>query len=171
MNDELRTGLAAGDATAYEQAYDRYAAALFRTALRLLGSRHDAEDAVQELFAGVVRSRHRLRDVVDLDAYLFASLRNVATGIRRRRSRHKTAALADAPAAAASRQDDGDGGEALWALVHRLPSGQRDVVALRTQGGLTFRQIATACGITPNTAASRYRYALAKLKRMLETEP
>ncbi|NLF30258.1 MAG: sigma-70 family RNA polymerase sigma factor [Planctomycetes bacterium] len=169
MGDELLTGLAAGDEAAYRQVYDRYGAALFRTAMRLLGSRHDAEDAVQELFLGaMVRSRHRLRYVADLKAYLFASLRHETARIARRH--HGTAAIEDAADDAAHPPDDRDRAEALWALVRRLPAEQREVLALKTQGDLTFRQIGAACGISPNTAASRYRYALEKLRRMMETE-
>ena len=114
----------------------------------------------------MVRSRHRLKHVADLKAYLFASLRHVTARIRRRR--HGTAGLEDAAISVACPLEDREDAEVLWALVRRLPAEQQEVVAIKTQGDLTFRQIGAACGISPNTAASRYRYALAKLKRMLE---
>lgn len=52
----------------------------------------------------------------------------------------------------------------------QLPLDQRDVVALKIDGELTFAEIACVLGINPNTAASRYRYALASLKARLEEE-
>ena len=85
MEDDLLTGLAAGDAAAYRQAYDLYGSLLYRTAMRMLGSRHDAEDVVQEVFVAIVRSRERLRQVADLKAYLFATLRHATARIHRRR--------------------------------------------------------------------------------------
>jgi RNA polymerase sigma-70 factor (ECF subfamily) len=56
----------------------------------------------------------------------------------------------------------------LWALAAGLPAVQLEVLALRIQGELTFKEIADICGISLNTAASRYRYALEKLKLMVE---
>ena len=167
MDDDLLTGLAAGDPAAYEQAYDRYSATLFRTAARMLGSQHDAEDAVQEVFGAMVKSRHRLIQVANLKAYLFTSLRHAAARIYGCRERHAATGLEgvmDCPPQKADRT------ESLWTLVHSLPVEQREVLSLKVQGELTFREIGTVCGISPNTAASRYRYALEKLKQMLENQ-
>ena len=51
-----------------------------------------------------------------------------------------------------------------------LPDAQREVMALKFQGGLTFAEIAAAMGTSLNTAASRYRYAIDKLRTLLNTE-
>ena len=48
--------------------------------------------------------------------------------------------------------------------IANLPSAQRDVIALKIDGELTFAQIGQAIGVSTNTAASRYRYALEKLR-------
>ena len=58
----------------------------------------------------------------------------------------------------------------LQAAVASLPAEQREVVALKFQGGLTFAEIASAMGTSLNTAASRYRYAIDKLRRLMNTE-
>ena len=73
--DSLIRGLAAGDEGAFERLFDAFGARMQRAAVGLLGSRDDAEDCVQEVFLGVLRSRGRLGAVADLEAYLFASLR------------------------------------------------------------------------------------------------
>ncbi len=57
--------------------------------------------------------------------------------------------------------------EALAAAVAALPAAQREVLALKIDGGLTFGEIAGVTNTRPNTAASRYRYALAQLRRLL----
>jgi len=51
-----------------------------------------------------------------------------------------------------------------------LPVAQREVVVLHIWGGLTFEEVAQAIGVSPNTAASRYRYALEKLRRLVADE-
>jgi RNA polymerase sigma-70 factor (ECF subfamily) len=51
-----------------------------------------------------------------------------------------------------------------------LPEAQREVLVLKVWGGLSFPQIAAALGIPANTAASRYRYALARLRERLAEE-
>lgn len=167
MSDDLPRKLAAGDAAAYQQAYDRYGSAMYRTALRILGSQHDAEDAVQEVFGAMVKSRHRLMQVANLKAYLFASLRHAAAGIYERRKHHATIGLEDVMDCS---PEHADTTQSIWTLVRSLPMEQREVLSLKIQGGLTFRDIGTVCGVSPNTAASRYRYALQKVKQALESQ-
>jgi RNA polymerase sigma-70 factor (ECF subfamily) len=57
--------------------------------------------------------------------------------------------------------------DALAAAVAALPDAQREVVALKIDAGLTFAEIAAVTGTSLNTAASRYRYALEKLRTAL----
>jgi RNA polymerase sigma-70 factor (ECF subfamily) len=59
--------------------------------------------------------------------------------------------------------------ELLRQAVDKLGEKLREVVTLKIWGGLTFNQIAETMAISPNTAASRYRYALEQLERRLET--
>jgi RNA polymerase sigma-70 factor (ECF subfamily) len=58
----------------------------------------------------------------------------------------------------------------IEAALRNLPINQAEVLVMKIWGGLTFPQIATALKISPNTAASRYRYALATLREQLATE-
>jgi len=57
--------------------------------------------------------------------------------------------------------------EELEASLRTLPENQREVVVLKVDGELTFEQIGAALGISANTAASRYRYALERLRTSL----
>ncbi len=59
---------------------------------------------------------------------------------------------------------------ALEAAMRGLPEQQREVLVMKIWGGLTFPQVAQALDISANTAASRYRYALAKLHGQLAEE-
>ena len=169
LENDLLKGLAAGNAEAFKQAYDTYGPALFRTAVRILGSRPDAEDAVQEVFAAMVRGRDRLTQVTNLKAYMFVSLRHVAGRILRREHLQAMTGLDETKLTANAPAEDTTT-ERLWQVAARLPVQQREVLALKIHGELTFKEIAIACNISPNTAASRYRYALEKLKQMMESE-
>jgi RNA polymerase sigma factor (sigma-70 family) len=168
--DPLLPGLAAGDELAFAALYDRFAARMYRVALRLLGRREDAEDVVQEVFLATVRSRERLNDVRDLTAYLFVSLHRAAgrCALRRSRAVPVSPTVAD-EALAPVDQTSGNGSE--WHRLHQairsLPDEQRQVVALKIDGGLTFAQIAQIAGASISTVASRYQYALRKLKTSL----
>lgn len=169
--DPLTIRLAEGDERAYAELYDRFGGRLYRTALGMLGVREDAEDTVQEVFMGVLKSRHRLVGVQDLTAYLFAALRRAAGRCARRRV--QISALSEAAAsvlsAAADRQDRSSPcSERLDRALLSLPPEQREVISLKIDGQLTFAQIARVIGVNMNTAASRYRYALEKLRTTLE---
>ena len=161
----LAQGLAEGREEAFAALYDRYGPALFRVARAMLGSTPDAEDAVQEVFVGLVRVRPRLGAVEDLRAYLFAALRHAAAKIAAHRlpGSVRVEALDQVPAPTA-RAADGERSARLERGLRALPCAQRELVALKIDGDLTFAEIAVLLGISPNTAASRYRYALEKLR-------
>lgn len=167
----LTAALAAGDETAFAAAYDQYAPALVRAAATLLGCRAEAEDAVQDVFVGLARARHELGRVTNLRAYLFAALRHAAGRRAAVRRRHRTEPLGDAAEPVAHTPSSGEGrGERLERALRALPPEQREVLVLKIDGGLTFAEVAAALGVSPNTAASRYRYALDKLRAALGEE-
>lgn len=172
--DDIRAGLVAGDPAAFARLYDRLAGRLLAAARLLSGSAADAEDALHDLFVALARGRAALAAVGDLDAYVFTALRHtVARRGRRTVARRRTlealvrktldAAGPTGPSAAPADLPDDD----LARAIERLPPEQRDVVRLRTEGGLSFTEIAATLGISPNTAASRWRYALEKLRASL----
>lgn len=167
--DELARRLARGDASAYAQLYDRWAAELRAWLALLLGNPSDAEDALQAAMLRLVRHRRHLLRVRALKAYVFRTARNEALRERRRR---RPVALEDALLDTMSVPAPGSDGdtERLLCAVARLPRERREVVALKTWHGLTFAEIGTVLQCSPNTAASRWRLALADLQRTLEEE-
>jgi RNA polymerase sigma-70 factor, ECF subfamily len=121
---------------------------------------------VQEVFVGLARARPALADVLNLRAYLFAALRNAAAKAAARSAAERRQPLpADLAAPVTSEVDSP---ARLGRALSALPAEQRELIALKIDGGLTFREIAAALGISANTAASRYRYALAKLRNALQ---
>lgn len=171
MAATLAESLAAGDPEAFAALYDRLAVRLLGAARTMTGSSSDAEDMVQDLFVELARGRARLAAVADLEAYVFTMLRNAIRRRGRRTALDRRAMLA----VAAGRRDSGSfttpaaelPDDALAAAVAALPEPQREVVALKIDAGLTFAEIAAVTGTSLNTAASRYRYALEKLRTAL----
>lgn len=125
----------------------------------------DAEDIVQDAFVRFWRKEHSIEN----RALLFATVRSVALDLLRRDSRR---ARREANAALEMEQTsepqfdfDNDAQQELAAAVDRLPVEQREVLVMKIWNELTFAEIGQALAISQNTAASRYRYALAALKR------
>ena len=153
------------DEAILEELYDRYAHALYRYALALVSSAEDAEDAVQEVFVRIARKRFTKID--NIKAYLYTAARNSAYSIlrsRRRRNETGDEALFDL-------SDDTSLPIEAFALREcfaRLPIEQREILVLKIYDELTFEEIAQTIGISINTAASRYRYGIDRLKRALE---
>jgi RNA polymerase sigma-70 factor, ECF subfamily len=172
-NTPTTTGeqLATGDSEAFAALYDRLAVRLFNTARTMTDSLPDAEDTVHDVFVELARSRDRLTRITDLDAYIFTMLRHAISRRRRRRDVDRRAvdtvgrqrAEADLFTTQPAELPD----DALTAAVAGLPPAQREVLALKVDGGLTFAEIAAVIGTSINTAASRYRYAIENIRAMI----
>jgi RNA polymerase sigma-70 factor (ECF subfamily) len=162
----LAQRLVAGDAAALEEVYDQYAASLYRVLVGLLGSRVDAEDALQEVFCRPACGK--AREIRDLRAYLFTAARNEANSLLRRRMRESLAEgmPEDAFVLAGPSAEQ----HHLLALLQRLPAEQHEVVTLRVFEQLTFEEIGQLAGISPNTASSRYRYGIERIRKWSEEE-
>jgi len=155
--------------------YDAYGDALYGYLLVLLCSREEAEDALQDLFARLLSKGRKLARLRNAEAYLFRSARNEAFSRLRRRSvrergqevLNETARLLGAVPGNEVSQDEVD---RVNAAMQQLPPEQREVIALKFFHGMTLNEIGAVAGISPNTAASRYRYALDKLRLLLGEE-
>jgi RNA polymerase sigma-70 factor, ECF subfamily len=118
-----------------------------------------AEDIIQEVFMAAIAAGSRIERP---RAYLFQAARNA---LNRERGRLRPI-LESVPVVEC--RDGGGDGEAINRALARLPLEQREVVVLRVWHGLSFREISEALEIPPDTAASRWRYGLAKLRSLVE---
>ncbi len=131
----------------------------------------DAEDVLQE---ALVEAWERTPSGREPDAALvFATIRrralDLARGRTRRARREELAGSGrDDVAWFACDLEDAERRAELERAVRSLPEPLREVVTLKTWGGLTFAQIAEAVGCPANTAASRYRYGLEALRQRLK---
>ncbi len=155
-----------------ERLYDEHAQALFAFLLNLTRSEAETRDALQEVFCRLARRPELLAGVRDERAFLLRLAHNAAVDqLRRRATRARTAqALAAETVELFLPADDPDQRtyrQQLSEALAELPPEQRAVVHLKLWEGLTFEAIAEALGIPLNTAASRYRYGLDKLRARL----
>jgi RNA polymerase sigma-70 factor, ECF subfamily len=170
---ELIQRVAERDAGAFELLYRRYARPMFGLALRRLGDRMRAEDAVQETFAALWRSARTYRPERGPGApWLYAVARNAIVD----RARNRTDAPSEIPDAASLELGPAERAEASFVSwrVHRalegLPQSERDVIELAYWGGLSQSEVASFLGIPLGTVKTRTRSGLGHLATMLEGE-
>lgn len=154
------------------QLYDEHAQPIYGFLLNLTRDEADTRDLLQEIFIKLVREPKLLVGVRTERAFLIRLAHNAAIDLMRRRgTRDKTrenfAAEIISPFAPASDPDEKIFRAGLTVALGELPADQRAVVHLKLWEGLTFEEIAVALEIPPNTAASRYRYGLDKLRGRL----
>ena len=149
----------------------RHGPALLLLARQHCRSRDDAHDAVQDGFVRFWKSRDKANDPA---AYLFACVRSAAIDLSRAQGRRGRREANVSPAREMTELFDPLEREELRQAVETalatLPAEQREVIVLKIWGELTFAQIAAALAIKPETAASRYRYALSRLHAALRQE-
>jgi RNA polymerase sigma-70 factor (ECF subfamily) len=142
--------------------------ALLLFARRWTNSQADAEDVVQEAFVRFWRREHSIKN----RGLLYAAVRSAALdrlrreGRRVRREAAASVGSSDHCEPVFTTEDEGQ--QLLAAAVERLPNEQKEVVVLKIWNELTFAEIADVLEISQNTAASRYRYALNALKKILQ---
>jgi len=154
--------------------FDLTAHRLVRFATTLTRHQHDAEDAVQTTLVRLAGQPRSFAKVHCPWAYLLRMVRNEALLIARRKQRSIAAGnLSDlttyCPVDEAEREESH---RAVWSALRTLPLEQAEVVVLKIWEELTFAQIGEILAISPNTAASRYQYAIAKLTtRLAKSRP
>jgi RNA polymerase sigma factor (sigma-70 family) len=159
---------ASGRVERFAELVARHQSPLFRVALSRLGNRAAAEDAVQETFLAIFRSRATYRPSQPFRPWLWAVHKNACDTVRRK-ERRLPATTVDAVEIA--RTDAVEDRLLVRELLERLPTDQADAVRLRFFGSLTYEEIAAVQECPTPTAKNRVRYALQKLAALLdETE-
>lgn len=132
-------------------------------------SEAEAQDLVQE---AVVECWSRGEDGLPALPAVLATIRRRAIDRARqedrRVQRERVAAQEDNQPWFDTGVEDREMNSLVQAALEQLPAEQREVVVLKTWGGLTFAEIAATLDIPANTAASRYRYGLAALRKQIE---
>jgi RNA polymerase sigma-70 factor (ECF subfamily) len=155
--------------------YRKYGDYLLALAAALLQDINMAEDVVHDVFCKFIESREKFRLAGSLKSYLATCVVNLARDKLRARKLNNC----DLDEAATTVLDTNDpehhaifGEEAqkLNRAIAQLVLEQREVIMLHLRGGMKFREIAGLQGISINTAKSRYRYGLEKLRKLLSDQ-
>lgn len=170
---ELIERVGDGDRDAFEELYRRYTRPVLGLALRRLGDRGRAEDALQEAFAAIWRSASSYDPARGQGgAWLYTVARNaIVDGVRKRPEPPM-----DAPEEASTDEGPDEQAEASWltwrvhSAIELLPEHERPVIELAYWGGLSQSEISTFLDVPLGTVKTRTRSALARLADLLEDE-
>lgn len=163
-----------GDVAAFETLYRRHNDSLYRYLLRLCGHRSTAEDVFQDTWGKIVRARSKYRPTARFSTYLYRVAHNCFIDHLRRHKRHSNTADVDPDSqAAAGNEPEAETERSiarrrLEQALTALPEEQRDVFLLHEEAGLNLAEIAEVTGVNRETAKSRLRYAVAKLKAAID---
>ena len=152
--------------------YDKNASALYAYALVMTATAADAEEVLQSVFEKLIKKPEALRSARDEKAVLMKWVHDAAVDLIRSNTRRRDRNLAwqsdhHSPFASTDDPDANAYQNSVWNALQELPIEQRSVVHLRLWSDCTFEVIATMLNISINTAASRYRYGLDKMRERL----
>jgi RNA polymerase sigma-70 factor (ECF subfamily) len=154
-------GLTERNTDEIETLYRQHGAALLLFASAISGDRGRAQDAVHQVFLKAIENGG-VSQAINKKAYLFACVRNAVLNDAKVQDRTMRLDVNSAWFSPPGRDYAGE--QNLRRALGKLPDDQREVIVLHVWGELTFSEIAALLGVSSNTAASRYRYALAKLR-------
>jgi RNA polymerase sigma-70 factor, ECF subfamily len=180
-DDLLIARAARGDRPALDELFRRYRDTAYRVAYRLLGHPDDALDAVQDGFIKALTHLDGFERRCTFKTWLLRVVSNAALdlGRQRRRRDELSAAVTERVALdGGTTPDHADPGReaeeadlrhALSEALQQIPESQRRTFVLHVDGGLSYREVADALGISIGTVMSRLFYARQKLKGLLAT--
>lgn len=182
-DEELMLAYRGGDLRAFETLYGRHKSNLYRYFMRQCRIPAVAEELFQDVWASLIKARERYEPRAKFTTYLFRVAHNhlidyyrrQASGVPISYDREYEAVVESLPdplrREAEQALDEKRRVRQLLALIEKLPDAQREALLLREEGGLSLEEIADATGVNMETAKSRLRYAVAKLREGMRKEP
>jgi RNA polymerase sigma-70 factor (ECF subfamily) len=161
-----------GSSEALCRIYGKYGDYLLALAAALLQDINAAEDVVQDVFCKFIESREKFKLAGSLKSFLATCVVNLAHDRLRARKLQNCDLYETAATALDTNEPQhyaifGEEARNLNRAITQLALEQREVILLHLRGGMKFREIAGLQGISINTAKSRYRYGLEKLRKLL----
>jgi RNA polymerase sigma-70 factor (ECF subfamily) len=177
----LMARYARGDLAAFTQLYEHHKESLYRYLLRLTRHHAAADDLFQEVWSRVIASRERYEPRAKFSTFLFSIGHNCFIDYCRRNANSPSARaqqlesveemLADSSHRGPDRlAESAQAATRFRAALEGLPTEQREVFLLHEEAGLSLEEIGKLTGVGMETAKSRLRYAVAKLRLSLIDE-
>ena len=174
---QLMLRYAAGDARAFDELYATHRGGLWRFIRRSVRDAAATDDVFQDCWSRVIAHRENYRPEARFATWLYRIAHNCCVDYWRRSGRREAREAADEAAMLAAADDPaaeplesalaGEARERLFGAIDRLPEEQRSTFLLYVEGGLSVAEIGEAMGVGAETAKSRLRYAVARLKQAL----
>ena len=142
--------------------YEQHSRGLFASACSVVSSFASAEDALHQVFERMLRGGLEIEG--SPVPYLYRAVRNAALNQIRNRSREVNFEDSWLEPPSGMQQS----GLELQSSLKELPEEQREIILMHIWGEMSFEEVAAALEISPNTAASRYRYGLSKLREQFQ---
>ncbi|MCK4400989.1 sigma-70 family RNA polymerase sigma factor [bacterium] len=171
IEKEIRKLIKDDDSKALEIIYDCLGRKLYGYLLTILCSEEKAEDVMQNVFVKIAEKRDRIAGVNNITGYIFAMARNEAMDYFRKQPKHHEdiSKYENILCVKEEHKDKVDAEEikGISKSLESLPYKQSEVISMKIFQDMTFEEISRALKISQNTAASRYRYGIEKLKNKL----
>jgi RNA polymerase sigma-70 factor, ECF subfamily len=176
-DEELMLGYRDGDAAAFDVLYGRHKGGLYRYLQRQCRNAAAAEELFQDVWMSLIRARASYTVQAKFTTYLYRLAHNRLIDHYRKNSQVAMSSFEDADGEALEEladdrapppdaaMDSRQQALRLLALLAELPEAQREVFLLQQEGGMSVEEIARATGVNRETAKSRLRYAMAKLRQ------
>jgi RNA polymerase sigma-70 factor (ECF subfamily) len=173
-DEDLMLAYRDGNAGAFDELYRRHKAPLYRYLLRQCRDAAAAEELFQDIWMNLIRARSGYTVTARFATYLYRLAHNRLIDHYRRRVPAALVSFDDedaAPEVPASRQSEPQvsyearaQAKRVLQLLEALPAAQREAFILQHEAGMSIEQIAEATGVAHETAKSRLRYAMTKLR-------
>lgn len=166
-----------GEATAFERLYRRYRTRLYRHLAHQCGDPHLAEDLYQDIWQNVITARSQYEPLAKFSTWIFRIAHHRLIDHYRRHGRDLASRYDDAdpdefPAPAhenpARQAENQEIAVRLATALQSLPEPQREAFLMAEEGGLSLEEIASATSCGRETAKTRLRYAVGKLRLSLQ---
>lgn len=185
-DEDLMRHYCAGDAVAFDTLYHRHKGPLYRYLRRQIGASH-ADELFQDIWLKIVKARQTYQVSAKFTTFLYTVAHRRVIDHYRRNSKAVMMSYdenadhdedCDATAPVAGRESDEPDQVVdrarqvgrIFELIEELPAPQREAFLLQEESGLTVDEIAAATQVNPETAKSRIRYAIQKLRKGLANE-
>ena len=167
--------LRAGDKDALRRIYEKYIDDLLRVATSLLSDIQSAEDCLHDVFVNFAGTVNGSMIHSNLKSYLISCVANRARDqlrkqIRQSKSQRYRSCSQSIPINPTKQLIEAEESARVFEALAELPYQQREVFVLHIQGQMKFREIAGLLGLSINSVQSRYRYAIEKLRAILNEE-
>jgi RNA polymerase sigma-70 factor (family 1) len=165
--------LSEGSEVAFIQLFDKYEGKVFRTAQKMLGSREEAKEAVQDIFLNIWRLREDMGSVLNFNAYLNASVRNYVYDIFRDRKQwlrasEELAFTRNFDNSTERQLQEKEYQRLLTDAINALSETQKEVFRLSREEGLSHEAIGVRLNLTTLAVKAHMKRALGNIRQHLE---